>query len=583
MLDTKNPDQLFSFLFFLSEGKELESIKSYDGLSWDEKKDVITFLETKKYGIWEEPHSITRTEAFINTYPRVNFKDKNLIIKKTNILIIGLGTAGSYVLEILIKLGYKKFTIIDGDIVEPKNLDAQNYSSQNIGYSKAKVIKEKYSDVACIKAIDKYVNSFYELEDNVTISSFDYIVNAADKLSLMQSLLTAKANGKLNGILIECGYGVLMQNIYMIDNEKKAENIKKALDTVVLDSERWIVSNNGSILNAIFSSFAIAKMILDRTIGLNNTETGFADFLQNRFFLGSNTDKLFFDAYSEKIQDNMVYKHIHRNNSIEWIPKITIDNVLSIKPLYDVRRDLTLYENEFLAKRTSNSFIDIAEYEASKLEIDNLSVELECEDRILQQLLSYIECSYGAQIKNRINLVLTSQISEKVFTNVKKQSKSIKVGGKWGIINTNFSNSIEKVISKIHEVFHIVYWEVTNNSYEHERFVMENELKFYHKICKDSKDSQKIMKYYLKNKLKLFAKNYTISHYEKAIITHMLPNFQIEFNDLTKYQLTEFVNVLNQQINYEKPFYLLKYLVAFERNQEYLQKIVQEVTERKGV
>lgn len=65
----------------------------------------------------------------------------------TNILIIGVGTATSYVLEILSKLGIKKFTLIDGDQVEKRNLEAQNYSNDDIGNYKVRSLEKNMEDI----------------------------------------------------------------------------------------------------------------------------------------------------------------------------------------------------------------------------------------------------------------------------------------------------------------------------------------------------------------------------------------------------------------------------------------------------
>ncbi|MGX7175730.1 ThiF family adenylyltransferase [Enterococcus saigonensis] len=147
----------------------------------------------------------------------------------TNILIIGVGTATSYVLEILSKLDIKKFTLIDGDQVEKRNLEVQNYSNDDIGNYKVRSLEKKYGRHMELKIFTQYVQSIYELELLVELNDYDYIINGADQISLMIGLIEAKIKQKFNGILIEGGYGVLNQNIYMIDNIESALEIQRSL------------------------------------------------------------------------------------------------------------------------------------------------------------------------------------------------------------------------------------------------------------------------------------------------------------------------------------------------------------------
>ncbi|MGM0138210.1 hypothetical protein IGI65_000624 [Enterococcus sp. DIV0755b] len=575
-LCTDDIEGVFDFLEYISEGRTNEEIASYNSLSNEEKMKIIEYLEKNKYAIWMEDHSIGRSEAFINSIPNVNFQDYKEKIEMTNILIIGVGTATSYVLEILSKLGIKKFTLIDGDQVEKRNLEAQNYSNDDIGNYKVRSLEKKYGRHMELKIFTQYVQSIYELELLVELNDYDYIINGADQISLMIGLIEAKIKQKFNGILIEGGYGVLNQNIYMIDNIESALEIQRSLKEFSSGNKRWIVDNNGSIFNSIFSAFSISKLIFDKILSINDTKIAFGDFLQNRYFVGGKYEKIMYEDFSDSIQNNMNYKRKVNNKTEHWIPKINKRNVLSIHPNYDVTSSLSAVEKEFLLRKGRNDFIQIAEFKQEKLVISSLSLTEDNEQKIINRFFSFILENFGEDIHNRVASVHKNGIITEQSLNRKQQNKTIFIRDQWIVFNTQYSSDFERIIGEIHELLHIVFWNITNDPYEHERFVMEWELRFFEVNNVKGTISHELCKYYLKTKMILFVKNYAISHYEKAVITDTLPRFQIDFNDLTKYRLDSFVKVLNQQIHFEKPFYLLKYLQSFERNQYYFEKILNE-------
>ncbi len=570
---TSDNDKVFSFLNFLSDGQTKNKIKSYKGLSETEKNELLNFLIEKKYGLWEITHSPSRTEFFINSFPDINFIEHKEEISKLNIVIVGLGTAGSYLLELLTKLGFKNFILIDGDKVQEKNLDSQNYKETDIGHYKAEVLAKKYNAKTNISYFNNYVKSFYELSDISNIENADYIINCADQLTIMQSLLEAKIRGEMDAILIESGYGILQQTAYMIKDVAQAKKIKDSLDSIILDSKRWIVNNNGSIFNAFFSSFAISKMIFDNIIDVDNTECAIGDYLQNRYFIGSKNNNIYFNEYSKLIQANMKYKHKVSSHN-PWIPTITEENIFTIKPNYDITNDLSLYEKEFLFKNSTNKLFETAEYRAENIKISSQSITDYEEEVIMKLITEYIGDNFGANLLKRAEDTLINHLIERKNYNTKEQNKTTKIGNTWILFNTNYNNIFDKILGRLHELFHIIYWNITSNVYEHERFVMEHEIQFFSNIRQKYDSINNIIKYYSKMKLLMFAKNYTISHFEKAIITDQLSNFQITFNDLTKNRLKDLVRVLNSELDYNKPFSQLKYLNAFEKNQYGIESLI---------
>ena len=76
-----------------------------------------------------------------------------------NIYIIGAGGTGGYLAQdlaryIAVRTEEKyNFTIVDGDVVEEKNLIRQNFIENDIGKNKAKVLAERYSKAFILLSI----------------------------------------------------------------------------------------------------------------------------------------------------------------------------------------------------------------------------------------------------------------------------------------------------------------------------------------------------------------------------------------------------------------------------------------------
>ena len=86
------------------------------------------------------------------------------------IVMIGAGGTGGYILPHLYRIVYAssrkcRIIIVDGDVVEEKNLIRQNFSAVDIGEKKAAVLAERYSDVFGIET--EYIPDFIEDEETL--------------------------------------------------------------------------------------------------------------------------------------------------------------------------------------------------------------------------------------------------------------------------------------------------------------------------------------------------------------------------------------------------------------------------------
>lgn len=263
-IDCEDTQKLFDFLSFLKEPRAESEIVAYEGLSEKEKNDVLDYFYEKNYLQKVSDRALSRTELFINTFPDAHFESYREKVSQTRIILIGAGTAGSYLLEVLSKLTFSHFIIIDGDRVEKKNLEAQYYTIRDVGCPKVDVLAKKYCDFVTVTSFYQYIHQVTELKQIIPdLSGNDIIINAADDHQLMLSLAKAKAYDGFSPKIIETGYGVLAQNVYLIDDTTVAKRFEHHIEKMLEWKMKSIVENSGSVLNGFASALMVGQLILD--------------------------------------------------------------------------------------------------------------------------------------------------------------------------------------------------------------------------------------------------------------------------------------------------------------------------------
>jgi thiamine biosynthesis protein thiF len=76
-----------------------------------------------------------------------NSPELNLALSKAVIGVAGLGGLGSNIALSLARVGVKKLVLADFDVVEPSNLNRQQYFVRHIGLKKTQALKELINDV----------------------------------------------------------------------------------------------------------------------------------------------------------------------------------------------------------------------------------------------------------------------------------------------------------------------------------------------------------------------------------------------------------------------------------------------------
>ena len=125
-----------------------------------------------------------RTEMLIG-------RDSVEILKKSHIMIFGIGGVGSYVAEAIARAGVGEITLVDKDVVSVSNINRQLIAlNSTVGKPKVDVMKKRIEDInprIKVNAIEKFC-----LPDNIDEffnDSVDYVVDAIDTVSAKIALV----------------------------------------------------------------------------------------------------------------------------------------------------------------------------------------------------------------------------------------------------------------------------------------------------------------------------------------------------------------------------------------------------------
>lgn len=105
-------------------------------------------------------------------------------LRNTRVIIFGVGGVGSYAAEALIRTGLTHLTIVDGDTVQPSNLNRQLPATRTtMGLPKVEALKARLLEInpeAKIEALPIMANGEW-LEANEL--NYDYIIDAIDSVN----------------------------------------------------------------------------------------------------------------------------------------------------------------------------------------------------------------------------------------------------------------------------------------------------------------------------------------------------------------------------------------------------------------
>jgi tRNA A37 threonylcarbamoyladenosine dehydratase len=190
-------------------------------------------------------------------------------LKRSHVLIVGLGGIGSFAAEFIARAGVGQMTIIDGDVFDPTNKNRQLTAlDSTIGKNKAEVLAERLRDINGELKLN-VLNEFV-LPERVwkILEEFkpDYVMDCIDSVTPKLEWIIACKRLKIK-IIAHLGAGgktdptrVKVTNLHLTHNCKLASHLKKRLRKKGVEYKT---------IRAVFSSELQQKSSLKMTNGLN--------------------------------------------------------------------------------------------------------------------------------------------------------------------------------------------------------------------------------------------------------------------------------------------------------------------------
>lgn len=120
------------------------------------------------------------------------------LLKASSVLIVGVGGVGSYAAEAVARAGVGRITLMDGDIVQPSNLNRQLVAlTSTLRRNKAEVMAERIRDInpeAEVTALAR----FYEEDDALDLTEYDWIIDAIDSVIAKTALIKTAVEKDVN-------------------------------------------------------------------------------------------------------------------------------------------------------------------------------------------------------------------------------------------------------------------------------------------------------------------------------------------------------------------------------------------------
>lgn len=119
-------------------------------------------------------------------------------LKASSVLIVGVGGVGSYAAEAVARAGVGCITVMDGDSVQPSNLNRQLIAlTSTLGRNKADVMAERIKDINPDTKVTALAR-FYEEDDLLDLTAFDWVIDAIDSVLAKTALIKTAVEKDIN-------------------------------------------------------------------------------------------------------------------------------------------------------------------------------------------------------------------------------------------------------------------------------------------------------------------------------------------------------------------------------------------------
>jgi tRNA threonylcarbamoyladenosine dehydratase len=165
-------------------------------------------------------------------------------LKKSNVLIVGMGGVGSFAAEFVARAGVGKITIVDGDVVDITNINRQLPALHStVGIPKVELMGARLMDINPeleLTIVQEFLSPERAFE--LVTNEYDYVMDCIDSITPKLNLIIAAKRKKIK-IISNMGAGgkfeagkVCVKDISKTDYCPLAKQVRKRLKTEGISS-----------------------------------------------------------------------------------------------------------------------------------------------------------------------------------------------------------------------------------------------------------------------------------------------------------------------------------------------------------
>ena len=143
-------------------------------------------------------------------------------LKAASVLVMGTGGVGSYAAEAVGRAGIGKITLMDGDSVQPSNINRQLVAlNSTLGINKAEVMAERIKDINPDAEVTA-VPLFYKTGEEIDLAQFDWIIDAIDDVDAKTELIRRATESGVN-IISAMGAAGKFETDFIVEDISKTQ------------------------------------------------------------------------------------------------------------------------------------------------------------------------------------------------------------------------------------------------------------------------------------------------------------------------------------------------------------------------
>lgn len=188
-------------------------------------------------------------------------------LRKSNVLVVGMGGVGSFAAEFIARAGVGKMTIVDGDVVDITNINRQLPALHStVGMSKVDVVGDRLQDInpeLKLTRIKEFLSP--ERAYELVTTEFDYVVDCIDSITPKLNLIKSARDKKIKVVSSMGAGGKLDASKVKVSDISKTNNCHLA--TAVRKRLRKMYVQKG--VKAVYSTEIQKEGSLRMTDGQN--------------------------------------------------------------------------------------------------------------------------------------------------------------------------------------------------------------------------------------------------------------------------------------------------------------------------